>query len=100
MTEEDMVFLQMVKQRIKDKPELFSTTIIMMVAGLEEKVSEAKELASDMEILAAGAIGMLQEKRVTSKTKEHFEKLLLSKLEKHNFKTFTNWDWAIEKKKG
>jgi len=54
-------------------------------------------MAADMETLASVAISMAGEKRVTKKTKEYFEKLALSKLEKYQGGTFSKWDWAYKK---
>ena len=95
MNDEDYALIMKIKSRVKEKPELIQPVVNALMGGAEDAISEARRMAADMETVASVAISMVGEKRVTKKTKEYFEKLVLSKLEKHIEHTHLNWKWAL-----
>lgn len=94
MNQEDQIFIQMIRTKVKENPSLITPAILAITAGTEEAVKQAREFGCDMETLASVAVMMAGEKRTTKKTKEYFEDLAKTKLEKYKEKTHCNWDWA------
>jgi len=85
------------REMAKEDPSIISKVIMAMTAGVESRVQEEHEARVDMEVLASVAMHMAADKgRVTKKTKEYFESLAASKLEKYyqSGDTTCNWAWA------
>jgi len=97
MKDEDLRFIGTVRSKVTENPNLLLPVITAAVGGVDSAISMANERAADMETLASGAIGMLGEKRITAKTKQWYERLIISKLKKYESKTFCNWEWAIRR---
>ena len=99
MNQDDQIFIQTIRAKIKENPSLITPAILAITAGAEDAVKQAREFGADMETLACTAIMMAGEKKTTKKTKEYFEELAKSKLEKYKGKTHCNWDWAKNENK-
>lgn len=94
----ELGILHSVTSRIKDRPEFMSDVIKAMTQGQIQAVEEYKQLASDMEVLASTAFMMAVDKgRVSKKTKDWFETIAQSKIEKHYGKSFVPWDQILKK---
>jgi len=98
LNEKDSQFLAGLHYYASSKPDIVPLAIQALTSGFTDALKKEREYASDMETLASVAVGMAGEKRVSKKTREYFERLAISKLEKHDLKTFCRWDWAIREK--
>ena len=91
--EVDEKLIAAVRSRVKQRPHMAAKIIGAVTAGVDSAVAEANERAADMETLASVALAMAESKgRVTSKTREYFEGLAQSKIEKYYPKTYVPWD--------
>lgn len=98
MTPEDAMFIRAVSSKIEEKPELIGPLISALTFGATENIRKSRELACDMESLAALALNLCDKKIVSSKMKKQLEEIAIAKLEKHGFKTFHEWKWAVKEK--
>ena len=97
ITDDELKLLNNIKLKIQEKPEFLNYILTSMIQWVNSKISEYKEMAADMETVASIAVQMAGEKRVSPKTKQYFENLAMSKLQKYNNKSFSNWEWAFKK---
>ena len=99
--EEKDALLLSVADSVKEDPEFLSEIISACVAGVRSEITVQRNRASDMESIGCAAFGILaSEGKTTKRTKEYFESLVLSKLEKYDFKTSFNWEHLVEAQAG
>lgn len=91
MTEDDLIFLRMVRSKCADDPAIVNHIFNAAAAGMQDKLTEANERAADFEIVASTMFGLASEKRVSAKLKQQFNDLAENKLRKWHKNTFLNW---------
>ena len=84
----------------KEDPHVIKEVISNMTRGVEDALTEERKARGDMEVLASVAMQMAMGKgRISAKTRQAFEDLALSKLQKYlPDKSMCNWSWAVENK--
>ena len=100
MNEEDIIFLQEARVRVKNNPDLFGHLITTCTAGINEAIRVERERAADFESIAAAYMAISGESRKTPTTTVWANNLIKKKMIKWGGKTSLNFDDEISKLEG
>lgn len=98
MTEQEVqLFLNNIRNTIKEYPELQKDVILSMDAGVQEHIKELRQQTADFETIAAAFMAL--NNKPSKMTKIWANTLIYNKLSMHVEKGFLNWSMDLSKLK-